>query len=182
MGTFKGKRIIPKHDGVWDQKKEYEELTIVLDAESGDGYISRKPVPAGTALTDLNYWSLCSQFNAQMHRMETDVAADVEAMHKDLSETKASMSKEVSETESRVNTKVSDAQTAMQKTEDAMNTAVEQLNKRLDANVTASSIVLEKYTGYSPYPFNGDQLHCSTEGYARIGECIVGAVIRAFGK
>ena len=44
MGTFKGKRIIPKHDGVWNQKKEYEELTIVLDAESGDGYISRKPV------------------------------------------------------------------------------------------------------------------------------------------
>jgi len=139
MGTFKGKRIIPKHDGVWDQKKEYEELTVVLDAESGDGYISRKPVPAGTALTDLNYWSLCSQFNAQMHRLETDVAADVEAMHKDLSETKVSMSKEVSDAESRVNTKVSDAQTAMQKTEDAMNTAVEQLNKRLDANVTAST-------------------------------------------
>ena len=43
MGTFKGKWIIPKHDGVWNQKKEYEELTIVLDAESGDGYISRKP-------------------------------------------------------------------------------------------------------------------------------------------
>ena len=44
------------------------------------------------------------------------------------------------------------------------------------------SIVLEKYTGSSPYPFNGDQLHCSTEGYARIGECVVGSVIRAFGK
>ena len=58
MGTFKGKRIIPKHDGVWNQKKEYEELTIVLDAESGDGYISRKPVPAGTVLTDTDYWSL----------------------------------------------------------------------------------------------------------------------------
>lgn len=44
------------------------------------------------------------------------------------------------------------------------------------------SIILEKYTGSSPYPFNGDQLHCSTEGYARIGECVVGSVIRAFGK
>ena len=49
------------------------------------------------------------------------------------------MSKEVSEAESRVNTKVFDAQSAMQKTEDAMNTAVEQMNKRLDANVTAST-------------------------------------------
>ena len=139
MGTFKGKRIIPKHDGVWNQKKEYEELTIVLDAESGDGYISRKPVPAGTVLTDTDYWSLCSHFNAQMHRLETDVAEDVEGMHTDLSETKASMSKEISEAESRVSTKVSDAQNAMQKTEDAMNTAVEQMNKRLDANVTAST-------------------------------------------
>ena len=139
MGTFKGKRIIPKHDGVWNQKKEYEELTIVLDAESGDGYISRKPVPAGTVLTDTDYWSLCSHFNAQMHRLETDVAEDVEGMHRNLSETESVMRKELSEAESRVNTKVSDAQNAMQKTEDAMNTAVEQMNKRLDANVTAST-------------------------------------------
>ena len=139
MGTFKGKRIIPKHDGVWNQKKEYEELTIVLDAESGDGYISRKPVPAGTVLTDTDYWSLCSHFNAQMHRLETDVAEDVEGMHRNLSETESVMRKELSEAESRVSTKVSDAQNAMQKTEDAMNTAVEQMNKRLDANVTAST-------------------------------------------
>lgn len=41
--------------------------------------------------------------------------------------------------------------------------------------------VLEEYTGTSPYPFNGDQLHCNANGYARIGECIVGAVIRSFG-
>lgn len=44
------------------------------------------------------------------------------------------------------------------------------------------SVVLEKYTGTSPYPFNGDQLHCNPTGYARIGECVVGAVIHAFGK
>ena len=139
MGTFKGKRIIPKHDGVWNRKKEYEELTIVLDAESGDGYISRKPVPAGTVLSDTDYWSLCSHFNAQMYRLETDVAEDVEEMHRSLSETESAMHKEISEAESRVNTKVSDAQNAMQKTEDAMNTAVEQMNKRLDANVIAST-------------------------------------------
>ena len=90
-------------------------------------------------LTDTDYWSLCSHFNAQMHRLETDVAEDVEGMHRNLSETESVMRKELSEAESRVNTKVSDAQNAMQKTEDAMNTAVEQMNKRLDANVTAST-------------------------------------------
>lgn len=42
-------------------------------------------------------------------------------------------------------------------------------------------VVLEEYTGASPYPFNGDQLHCSSLGYARIGECIVGSIIKAYG-
>lgn len=148
MGTFKGKRIIPRHDGVWNQNKKYEELTIVLDAESGDGYISRKQVPAGTALTDENYWSLCSHFHAQMHRLETDVAEDVAGMHRDLSDTKTAMSDELSqmhekmagelsETENRVNKSVEDAASAMKSTQDDMNAAVSQMNKRLDANVTA---------------------------------------------
>ena len=139
MGEFLGKRVIPRHEGDWDKARSYEPLMIVLDPETGDGYISRYDVPAGTLLTNEHYWARCSHFNAQMHRLETDVAEDVEGMHRNLSETKASMSKEVSEAESRVNTKVSDAQSAMQKTEDAMNTAVEQMNKRLDANVTAST-------------------------------------------
>ena len=46
----------------------------------------------------------------------------------------------------------------------------------------SGKVVLEKYTETAPYPFNGDQLHCSSAGYDRIGECIVGAVIRTFGK
>ena len=37
MGTFKGKRIIPKHDGVWNRKKEYEELkSLLTDSEYTD--------------------------------------------------------------------------------------------------------------------------------------------------
>lgn len=44
------------------------------------------------------------------------------------------------------------------------------------------SIVFEEYTGSAPYPYNGDQLHCSDEGYARLGECIVGAVVSSFGN
>ena len=34
----------------------------------------------------------------------------------------------------------------------------------------------------APYPHNGDQLHCSTLGYKRIGECMVGSVIKNFGN
>ena len=43
-------------------------------------------------------------------------------------------------------------------------------------------VVYEKYTGVSPYPFNGDQLHCSKAGYNRIGDCIVGSVIAHYGN
>lgn len=42
-------------------------------------------------------------------------------------------------------------------------------------------VVYEQYTGSSPYPFNGDQLHCSSAGYYRIGECIVGSIISNYG-
>ena len=43
-------------------------------------------------------------------------------------------------------------------------------------------VVLEEYTGSAPFPYNGDQLHCSDEGYERIGECIVGAIISHYGN
>ena len=35
MGEFVGKRVVPDHVGVWDQKKTYEPLMIVLDGETG---------------------------------------------------------------------------------------------------------------------------------------------------
>lgn len=44
------------------------------------------------------------------------------------------------------------------------------------------AVVLEEYTGSAPYPYNKDQLHKSSEGYKRIGECIAGAIISAFGN
>ena len=62
MSKFIGRRIVPKHDGVWDISKEYEELSIVpvsythLDvykrqgvASSAGGFLAS----AGTALAGL---------------------------------------------------------------------------------------------------------------------------------
>lgn len=43
-------------------------------------------------------------------------------------------------------------------------------------------VVLEEYTDSAPYPYNGDQLHCCDDGYARIGECIVGSIIEHYGN
>lgn len=43
-------------------------------------------------------------------------------------------------------------------------------------------VVLETYNGSAPFPYNADQLHCSSIGYARLGECIVGAIISQYGN
>ena len=48
--------------------------------------------------------------------------------------------------------------------------------------VRDGKVVLEQYTGSSPYPYNGDQLHKSDKGYARIGEAIAGGIIHHFGN
>ena len=46
-----------------------------------------------------------------------------------------------------------------------------------------SEAYIENPTNTStPYPHNGDQLHKSSAGYKRIGECIAGAIIKSYGK
>ena len=55
MSDYIGKRIVPKHCGEWEKEQSYEMLCIVLDKTSGDSYISRCEVPAGTELLDGRY-------------------------------------------------------------------------------------------------------------------------------
>lgn len=98
MGEFVGGRIVPKHCGAWNKNSKYEMLSIVYQPETGDSYISRKSVPVGTALSCEEYWAICSEYSAQVRKLEQDVDADVEQMHTDLTQTKADMSREFSET------------------------------------------------------------------------------------
>ena len=188
MGEFLGKRVIPRHEGDWDKARSYEPLMIVLDPETGDGYISRYDVPSGTLLTNEHYWARCSHFNAQMHRLETDVAEDVEGMHTDLANTKSAMSEELSqthqkmaeelsETENRMGEKVTAATSAMKDTQNSMDAAVAQMNKRLDANVTASTDSKADYAAElvdtrvdsegTTYPSAGEAIRSITAGLAR---------------
>lgn len=188
MGEFLGKRVIPRHEGDWDKARSYEPLMIVLDPETGDGYISRYDVPACTLLTNEHYWARCSHFNAQMHRLETDVAEDVEGMHTDLANTKSAMSEELSqthqkmaeelsETENRMGEKVTAATSAMKDTQSSMDAAVAQMNKRLDANVTASTDSKADYAAElvdtrvdsegTTYPSAGEAIRSITAGLAR---------------
>ena len=51
-----GKVAITVDKNYWDIDKDYDKLTIVPVKDKFATYISRKPVPAGTVLTDTTYW------------------------------------------------------------------------------------------------------------------------------
>lgn len=41
----------------WDITRQYEENTIVIEANSGTAYLSVKPVPVGVDITNTDYWT-----------------------------------------------------------------------------------------------------------------------------
>lgn len=51
-----GKVSISVEKDYWDIDKQYDRLTIVERAADGNVYLSRKPVPAGTSVTNREYW------------------------------------------------------------------------------------------------------------------------------
>ena len=87
MAKYVGKRVVPKHCGAWTKNKEYEMLSIVLDEASGESYISRRVVPAGTLLTDEYYWSICSLFSQQIADMGEEFAERQQAISQNNAET-----------------------------------------------------------------------------------------------
>lgn len=65
MPKYIGNRCIPMSMGNWDKTKEYENLSVVL-ASNGDSYTSKKNVPKGIELSNIEYWAVSSRFNAQL--------------------------------------------------------------------------------------------------------------------
>ena len=161
MSKYIGKRIVPKHCGEWNKDIPYEMLSIVLHTESGESYISRCEVPAGTELLDGRYWAVCSRFSQQIKDMETHLQETESRMNTNLSETetrmaedlhstKASMSEELGVTAERLNHTVeATKQTLGQRVDEAcedlaegkkeMESTARRLEARLDANVSAST-------------------------------------------
>lgn len=133
MGEFVGGRIVPKHCGAWNKNSRYEMLSIVYQPETGDSYISRKSVPAGTALNSEEYWAICSEYSAQVRKLEQDVDADVEQMHTDLTQTKADMSREFSETHTAISKELTDTHTAISQ---ELSTTEQRIAKNLQETTT----------------------------------------------
>ncbi len=106
MSEYVGNRIVPTHGGIWNSAKTYEPLVIVYEEGTGDSYISRKDVPAGTGLEQEDYWALCARFSEQMELYQEDVDAAVALTNSNKS---------------------------------TLNSRMDTLEARLDANVTAST-------------------------------------------
>lgn len=67
-----GARYVPLFDGVWDATKNYEPLTVVEDG-NGNSYTSKKDVPAGTPLTNREYWALTATFSGAVQQLQNRV-------------------------------------------------------------------------------------------------------------
>ncbi len=131
MAKYTGRRIVPKHAGEWDARKEYEELQIVLDTKSGNSYISKLTVPKGTALTDEQYWSLYSLYSEQIAEAEEHLTQTAGDIRTELSETEGRINESLSSTENKVNTSLSE-------TENRVTARVENAKSDLTAKVTAA--------------------------------------------
>lgn len=69
--------IVPADPLEWNEGTTYEYMTLVL-APSGNSYISKRDVPAGTPVTNTDYWIKSSDWNAQL--------ADIQDIIKDMKE------------------------------------------------------------------------------------------------
>lgn len=91
MAKYVGKRIVPLPCGEWDQRKEYEMLSVVLESSSGDSYIARRQVPAGTAITDTSYWAKSSDYSQQLQNVSDQLTETLRAVRADNDATEAAI-------------------------------------------------------------------------------------------
>lgn len=71
---YVGARYIPRIMGEYSNETAYEALDIVTSG--GVGYISRQPVPAGTAVTNKNYWAMWGSGNAAIDALTQRVSTN----------------------------------------------------------------------------------------------------------
>ena len=65
--------IVPADPIIWDNDTSYEYLTLVASEDFEQSYISKKDVPAGTPLTDTEYWIPAALFNAQLAALQKSI-------------------------------------------------------------------------------------------------------------
>ena len=80
LKKYIGARYTPKFMGAWDAQTVYAALSVVYANEQS--YVSRKTVPAGTELTNTEYWVKSADWNAQV----TEYSRNVENYNRNVEE------------------------------------------------------------------------------------------------
>ena len=86
--------IVPADPIIWDEGTSYEYLTLVASTDFGQGYVSKRDVPAGTPLTNTDYWIPVASYNAQLSQIQADlqtVKGDVDTAQDGVDQNKASI-------------------------------------------------------------------------------------------
>lgn len=148
MARYIGKRIVPKHCGYWDNAKEYEMESVVYHQASGNSYISRKTVPAGTDISQTEYWALCSDFNMQMDLLEKHftateqrIVADNDAMEQAIRQNNAATAQAIQENNAATAQTVQEDNTA---TRQHVDESLEETTTELTQTVTAAQTAMTR--------------------------------------
>ena len=67
-----GARYVPRFTGLYDNTQSYEALDVV-DNGSDTSYIAKKPTPAGTPLTNTDYWFLYGSTNGAIVNLQNQI-------------------------------------------------------------------------------------------------------------
>ena len=71
---YVGARYVPRFTGLYDATQQYEALDVV-DNGSGTSYIAKKTVPAGTPLTNTDYWFIYGASSGAIINLQNQVDA-----------------------------------------------------------------------------------------------------------
>lgn len=137
MSVYRGGRIVPKHFGVWDSETEYEMLAIVFDEDTGDSYISRKAVPAGTLLSDNDYWALCARFSDQLQTYQEETDARLEALE--------------DETSKAIDSSSSASEKLVAETKEELSKDIDELSEKLEESKKSNPLYGKRLVGIGDY-------------------------------
>lgn len=93
LKKFIGARYAPEFAGVWSNTKQYAALSVVY--ADNRSYVSRKTVPAGTPISNAEFWIQSSDWNAQVAEYNLKVEgynANVEKYNKNVQDYSAAVS------------------------------------------------------------------------------------------
>ena len=141
-----GKVAVTVEESYWSNDKDYDKLTIV-EAPKGEykTYISRKPVPAGTVLTDRHYWI---PFSSLKEEIVLDFNSFVNLWTENLRETNetinARIDNEVNSLNNRIDNEVEDIDNDIKNLQDQINSNDENIEELYNAvaSVVAGGVAL----------------------------------------